>query len=112
VLDVILAPGFLDGVVSKGELLKAGVETLIADFPGIFAEARGRGLMQGIKCAIPAGQVQAAFTAAGLMTVTAGENVVRLVPPLVVTEADIGEALGMMRRAASDLAHAPKAAAQ
>ena len=107
-----MAPGFLDGVIAKGELLKAGVEKLIAEFPGIFAESRGRGLMQGIKCVIPAGQVQVAFTGAGLMTVTAGENVVRLVPPLVTTEADIAEALGMMRRAASDLATASKAAAQ
>ena len=112
VLDVLMAPGFLDGVIAKGELLKAGVEKLIAEFPGIFAESRGRGLMQGIKCVIPAGQVQVAFTGAGLMTVTAGENVVRLVPPLVTTDADIAEALGMMRRAASDLATASKAAAQ
>jgi acetylornithine/N-succinyldiaminopimelate aminotransferase len=112
VLDVLLAPGFLDGVIAKGEAMTAGVQKLIAEFPGIFAESRGRGLMQGIKCVIPAGQVQAAFTGAGLMTVTAGENVVRLVPPLVVTEADIAEAIGMMRRAASDLASAPKAAAQ
>jgi len=112
VLDVILAPGFLDAVVTKGERMKAGVQTLIAEFPAIFAESRGRGLMQGIKCVIPAGQVQGAFTEAGLMTVTAGENVVRLVPPLVATDADIDEAIGMMRRAASGLVAAPKAAAQ
>lgn len=112
VLDVILAPGFLDAVVTKGERMKAGVQTLIAEFPAIFAESRGRGLMQGIKCVIPAGQVQGAFTEAGLMTVTAGENVVRLVPPLVATDSDIDEAIGMMRRAASGLVAAPKAAAQ
>ena len=112
VLDVILAPGFLDQVIHKGELLTAGVNRLIAEFPTIFAESRGRGLMQGIKCVIPAGQVQVAFTGEGLMTVTAGENVVRLVPPLVTTEADIAEALGMMRRAASGLTSAAKVAAQ
>ncbi|MCC6719995.1 MAG: aspartate aminotransferase family protein [Acetobacteraceae bacterium] len=112
VLDVMLAPGFLDEVVRKGEVMKAGVNKLCAEFPAIFAESRGRGLMQGIKCVIPAGQVQGAFTAEGLMTVTAGENVVRLVPPLVATDADIAEALTMMRRAASGLAAAPKAAAQ
>ena len=112
VLDVILAPGFLDSVIRKGEMLTAGVNKLIAEFPAIFAESRGRGLMQGIKCAIPAGQVQVAFTGEGLMTVTAGENVVRLVPPLVTTDADIVEALRLMRRAASGLAPAAKAAAQ
>jgi acetylornithine/N-succinyldiaminopimelate aminotransferase len=112
VLDVLLAPGFLDEVIAKGEQLTAGVKKLIAEFPGIFAESRGRGLMQGIKCVIPAGQVQVAFTGAGLMTVTAGENVVRLVPPLVATAADIDAALDMMRRAAADLASTAKAAAQ
>jgi len=112
VLDVIMAPGFLDDVVRKGDAMTAGVNALIAEFPGIFAESRGRGLMQGIKCVIPAGQVQVAFTGEGLMTVTAGENVVRLVPPLVVTDADIEAALGMMRRAAAGLVAPSKAAAQ
>jgi len=112
VLDVILAPGFLDEVVRKGDVMTAGVNALIAEFPGIFAESRGRGLMQGIKCVIPAGQVQVAFTGEGLMTVTAGENVVRLVPPLVATDADIEAALGMMRRAAAGLVATSKAAAQ
>jgi len=112
VLDVIMAPGFLDDVVRKGDAMTAGVNALIAEFPGIFAESRGRGLMQGIKCVVPAGQVQVAFTGEGLMTVTAGENVVRLVPPLVVTDADIEAALGMMRRAAAGLVAPSKAAAQ
>ena len=101
VLDVILAPGFLDGVVRKGKVLGAALTKLVADFPGVFEGARGTGLIQGLKCVLPAGQVQAAFTAEGLLSVTAGENVVRLVPPLVVTDADLAEAVTMMRRGAA-----------
>jgi acetylornithine/N-succinyldiaminopimelate aminotransferase len=114
VLDVILAPGFLDGVVAKGKVLGAALAGLVADFPGVFEGTRGFGLIQGLKCVLPAGDVQAAFTAEGLMTVTAGENVVRMVPPLVLTDSDIAEAAAMMRRAAGKLAGAAasKAAAQ
>ena len=53
--------------------------------------SRGTGLIQGLKCVVPAADVQAAFTAEGLLSVVAGENVVRLVPPLVVTDADLGD---------------------
>jgi acetylornithine/N-succinyldiaminopimelate aminotransferase len=100
VLDVLLAPGFLDEVVRKGEVLGAALADLVADFPAVFESSRGSGLIQGLKCAIPAAEVQAAFTAEGLLSVTAGENVVRLVPPLIVTDADLAEAATMMRRAA------------
>jgi len=101
VLDVLLAPGFLDEVTRKGAVLGAALAELVADFPAVFEESRGKGLIQGLKCVLPAGQVQAAFTAQGLLSVTAGENVVRLVPPLVITDADLAEAVAMMRRGAA-----------
>jgi acetylornithine/N-succinyldiaminopimelate aminotransferase len=109
VLDVITGPGFLDGVVAKGNRLRAGTEQLVKDFPGLFENARGLGLLQGIKCVVPVGEVQAACTAEGLMAITAGENTLRLAPPLVVTEAEIDQALDMLRRACARAA-APKAA--
>ena len=112
VLDVIMAPGFLGEVARKGEILWGAMRKLVADFPGVFEDVRGAGLIQGLKCVIPCGDVQVAFTNEGLMTVTAGENVVRLVPPLVVTDADIAEAVTMMRRAAERLTGAVKAAAE
>jgi len=65
VLDVLLAPGFLDEVVRKGEVLAAALVGLVAEFPTVFEDTRGTGLIQGLKCVIPAGQVQAAFTAEG-----------------------------------------------
>ena len=113
VLDIILAPGFLNEVVRKGDVLMAELKKIAADFPSVFEGARGKGLILGLKCVVPAGEVQAAFTAQGLMTVTAGENVVRIVPPLVITDGDIAEAVAMMRRgAAACVPGAAKVAAQ
>jgi acetylornithine/N-succinyldiaminopimelate aminotransferase len=57
------------------------------------------GLLLGMKCAIPVAQVQAACVAEGLAAITAGDNVLRLAPPLVVTDADLDEAVVMLRRA-------------
>ena len=100
VLDVILAPGFLDEVTRKGQLLWDGMAAIGRDFPSVFEDHRGSGLLQGLKCVIPVGTVQEACTAEGLMAITAGENTLRIAPPLVVTDADIAEGLAMLRRAA------------
>ena len=112
VLDIIMAPGFLGEVIRKGNVLKAELAKMVVDFPTVFSEARGKGLILGLKCEVPAGGVQAAFTAEGLMTVTAGENVVRIVPPLVITDSDITEAVAMMRRGAAACVPAVAQAAQ
>ena len=100
VLDVILAPGFLAEVDRKARVLWHGLVKLASEYPQVFVEARGAGLILGLKCVVPAAEVQAAFTAEGLLSVSAGENVVRLVPPLIITDADIADALEMMRRGA------------
>ena len=100
VLDVMLAPGFLADVTRKGQLLWDQLTQLVHEEPEVFTEVRGAGLMQGLKCLVPNGEVQAAFTAEGLLSVAAGDNVLRLVPPLVVMDADIAEAMEMMRRGA------------
>ncbi|HJU26860.1 MAG TPA: aspartate aminotransferase family protein, partial [Rhodanobacteraceae bacterium] len=99
VLDVILAPGFLEQVQRKGNKLRAALDGLAREFPQVYEDARGMGLLQGLKCALPVGEVQAACAAEGLMAITAGENVLRLAPPLVVTDTDLDEAIGMLRRA-------------
>ena len=100
VLDVVLAPGFLDGVAAKGRKLWTDLSAIVAEYPTVFSELRGAGLMLGLRCNVPSGDVQQACLAEGLLSVSAGENVVRLVPPLVVSEADCDEAAGMIRRAA------------
>ena len=99
VLDVILAPGFLEEVQRKGAKLRSALDALAREFPQVYEDARGMGLLQGLKCALPVGEAQAACVAEGLMAITAGENVLRLAPPLVVTDADLDEAIGMLRRA-------------
>jgi acetylornithine/N-succinyldiaminopimelate aminotransferase len=100
VLDVLLAPGFLDEVARKGARLRAGLEEIAREFPAVFEDVRGMGLLLGMKCVLPQAEVQAACVAEGLMAITAGENVLRLAPPLVITDADIDEALRMLCRAA------------
>jgi acetylornithine/N-succinyldiaminopimelate aminotransferase len=99
VLDVMLAPGFLEGVQRKGNKLRMELDKLAREFPQVYEDARGMGLLQGLKCVLPQGEVQAACVAEGLMAITAGDNVLRLAPPLVVTDADLDEAVTMLRRA-------------
>ena len=99
VLDIILAPGFLEGVERKGRRLRAELDEIAREYPQVYEDARGMGLLQGLKCVLPQGEVQAACIAEGLMAITAGENVLRLAPPLVVTDADLDEAMTMLRRA-------------
>ena len=100
VLDVILADGFLAGVTQKGALLRESLERLVAAYPDVFEAVRGMGLMLGLKCAVPNPTVQQACLEEGLLTVAAGDNVLRLVPPLVVTNADCAEAAVRLGRAA------------
>ena len=97
VLDVVLAPGFLGEVDRKARLLRRELEAVAAEYPQVVEEIRGLGLILGLKAAVPNGELQAAFTAEGLLTVAAGDNVVRLVPPLVITDADIEEGVAMIR---------------
>ena len=99
VLDIVLAPGFLGDVERKGQRLRAELDEIAREYPQVYENARGMGLLQGMKCVLPVAQVQAACVAEGLMAITAGENVLRLAPPLVVTDADLDEAIMMLRRA-------------
>lgn len=100
VLDVILAPGFLDDVERKGRLLWSRLEQVVREEPEVLAEVRGAGLFLGLKSRIPNGELQDAFLAEGLLSVSAGDNVVRLVPPLILTDADIEAGVEMIRRGA------------
>ena len=104
VLDVVLADGFLDRVLAVGERLRAGLERLVGRHPEAFDEVRGRGLMLGLHCVGSNATMQGLLLEAGLLTVAAGENVLRLVPPLVVTDADCDAALEMIALAAAPLA--------
>jgi acetylornithine/N-succinyldiaminopimelate aminotransferase len=104
VLDVMLEPGFLEEVERKARLLRGELDSVVRDFPSLFLGVRGLGLLLGLKCVVPQGQVQAACVAEGLLVLTAGDNVLRLAPPLVVTDSDIAEGVAMLRRAATKVA--------
>ena len=93
VLDVVLADGFLDNVLQRSLSLKQKLAQLKDEHPSIIEDIRGQGLMMGIKCKVPNTEFQAAAVEQRLLTIAAGDNVVRLLPPLVVTEADIAEAI-------------------
>ena len=100
VLDIILAPGFLAEVDRKARVLWHELEKVVAEEPTVFEDVRGAGLMLGMKCRGSNTAMQDAFLAEGLLSVAAGDNVIRLVPPLVITDADVAEAVAMIRRGA------------
>ncbi len=100
VLDVVLAPGFLAEVDRKARRLWDLLEGVVREAPAVLSEVRGAGLMLGLKCLVPNGEMQNACAAEGLLTVAAGDNVLRLVPPLVITDADVDAAVAMLGRAA------------
>ena len=103
VLDVVLAPGFLENVVKMGGYLRHRMEKLIAARGNIFVEPRGQGLLAGLRCADKVNSVDmvARLREAGLLTVGAGQNVVRLAPPLIVAEQHIDEAMAILDQVAA-----------
>ena len=84
VLDVVLAPGFLAQVDRNARVFWRGLQAVAVEFPEVFEDARGAGLLLGLKCVVPNTEVQAAFVAEGLLSVGAGDNVIRFAPPLRV----------------------------
>lgn len=89
VLDVVLEPGFLDHVAQMGLRLKQRLAGLADEHGDIIEEVRGQGLMVGLKCKIENLKLLAALRDRGMLTVQAGDNVVRLLPPLIVGEEEI-----------------------
>lgn len=92
VLDVVLKPSFLEHVQQMALLFKQRLAEITDKHPDIIAEVRGEGLMLGLRCKIPNTDVSAMLFAEKMLTVSAGDNVVRLLPPLIVTETEIKEA--------------------
>ncbi len=99
VLDVVLAPGFLESVQQRALTLKQKLAALKDQHPAIIEDIRGFGLMMGLKCKVPNTELQAAALDQHLLTIGAGDNVVRLLPPLIVTDADVAEAVDKLDRA-------------
>jgi acetylornithine/N-succinyldiaminopimelate aminotransferase len=96
VLDVVLADGFLDSVQQRSLVLKQKLARLKDEHPEVIEDIRGSGLMMGIKCKAPNTEFQAAALEHKLLTIAAGDNVIRLLPPLVINDADITEAINKL----------------
>ena len=106
VMDTVADPAFLDEVRRKGTFFRQKLEGLVAAHPGVFAEVRGQGLMMGLKCVVPNADVVKAGYDNEVITVPAAENVIRLLPPLTVTEDEIAEAVRRLDHAAMAVAAA------
>jgi acetylornithine/N-succinyldiaminopimelate aminotransferase len=100
----MLADGFFDNVKRLSLLLKQKLAAIKDRYPGIIAEIRGEGLLIGMRAVVPAGELVDELRTQKLLTVAAGDNVVRLLPPLIVSEDEIADAVQRIERACERLA--------
>jgi acetylornithine/N-succinyldiaminopimelate aminotransferase len=114
VLDVMLKPGFFDHVQKMSLLLKQKLASVVDRYPAVLSEVRGEGLLIGVKAVVPSADLVTALREEKLLTVGAGDNVVRFLAPLIVSEAEIEQSVHCLERACTALsaAQAKKAAAQ
>ncbi|MCB2107214.1 MAG: aspartate aminotransferase family protein [Rhodobacteraceae bacterium] len=103
VLDVMLEPGFFDHVTEVADVLWPKLRALVAKYPKVFSEVRGKGLMIGLKSVPPNGDVVAKLFGQGLLTVVGGDNVVRLLPPLIIGDAEIDAAVAILDKVCAEL---------
>jgi acetylornithine/N-succinyldiaminopimelate aminotransferase len=99
VLDVMLADGFFDHVRRMSLVLKQKLAAVKDRYPGVIAEVRGEGLLIGLRAVVPNAELVDELRAERMITVAAGDNVVRLLPPLIVSEAEVAEAVERIERA-------------
>ncbi|MCA9676318.1 MAG: acetylornithine transaminase [Kofleriaceae bacterium] len=99
VFDIIESEGLLDNVVEVGAHLGARLDDLVARHPGVALEARGRGLLRGVRLAGNVGQVNARCRDEGVLLSLAGPDVLRFAPPFVIGRAEVDEAVGALDRA-------------
>ncbi len=92
-LDIILEEGFLERVEQAALKLSQKLAMLADEHSSVIAEIRGQGLMLGLKCHVPNTDLVAALGDEHMLVVGAGDNVVRLLPPLIVSDADLDEAV-------------------
>jgi len=104
VLDVVLSDGFLEHVRDVALVFRQGLAAIKDEYPEIISDVRGEGLMLGIKCVVPNTEFVNAMRDEHLLAIPAGDNVVRLLPPLTVTAEEAREGLARIERAAHDLA--------
>ncbi|NOT42891.1 MAG: aspartate aminotransferase family protein [Alphaproteobacteria bacterium] len=107
VLDVVLEPQFLEHVNKVSNYLRQQLAMIVDRNRSVVEEVRGHGLLLGLKCKLPNNEVIDALRARGLLTISAGDNVVRILPPLIITEEHVREAIGIINDACLSLSHTP-----
>ncbi len=108
VLDIVLSDGFLDRSTRMGALLKEKLGELLEKHPGVIAEVRGEGLLLGLKLHVTNTEFVAAALKQKLVIIPAADNVVRLLPPLIISEAEIADALRRLDAAVAHFKHSQK----
>ncbi|MET0359084.1 MAG: aminotransferase class III-fold pyridoxal phosphate-dependent enzyme, partial [Pararhizobium sp.] len=103
VLDVVLGEGFLEHVRDVALVFRQGLASLADRFPDVIEEIRGEGLMLGIKAAVPSADLLKAIRSEKMLAVPAGENVIRLLPPLITTAEEAREGIARIERASETL---------
>ena len=107
VLDVVLSDGFLENVNAMSERLRKGLNDLVTKYPNHLAGVRGKGLLLGLRFlgdGSEAGAMVVKANALGLLSVPAGDNIMRMIPPLVIESAHVDEALGILDKALAETA--------
>jgi acetylornithine/N-succinyldiaminopimelate aminotransferase len=112
VLDIVLAPGFIEQVEKMANYLRQQLASLVSEHPTVFEDLRGQGLMLGLKTKMPNTEFIAKLRDRNMLAVGAGDNVVRLLPPLIIEETQVREAMDALSATARDFEAANKAAAQ
>jgi acetylornithine/N-succinyldiaminopimelate aminotransferase len=102
-MDVVTADGFLDQVDAMSRVLWEKTSAVVDRHPGVYQSLRGAGLMLGIVCNVPNGDVVTSLQAEGMLTVPAGDNVARLLPPMTIEESHIDEAVALLDRVGAAL---------
>jgi acetylornithine/N-succinyldiaminopimelate aminotransferase len=105
VLDVMLEDGFFEHVQTMSGVLKEGLLDTAKTYPKILGKVRGKGLLSGIECKSTNSDLVKKLEEMGLLTVAAGNNVVRFIPPLTVQRGHIEEAISLLQKACADLAN-------
>ena len=99
----MLKPGFFDHVQKMSLLLKQKLASVVDRYPQVLSEVRGEGLLVGVKAVVPSGDLVNALRDQKLLTVGAGDNVVRFLAPLIVNEAEIDLSIACLERACATL---------
>ena len=105
VLDVVLADGFMENVMTTGKKLHDGMTALSVKYPILFDEARGIGMHLGLKCkdGIVNNDIVIKAIENGMLIVPGGDNVIRMIPPLTITEEHVNEAMTIMEKTCDQL---------